>query len=85
MNRKLLVGVLIALAVSNVFGTLLAIGVLSPTASPPNSANMITLTATTAITVAVSTKVMPETLHHHYTEDLSVSVGGCANPSVTVC
>ena len=85
MNRKLLVGVLISLAVSNVFGTLFAIGLLSLDSSPTNAANMITtLGATTDLTATVSTTISRGTLHHHYTENLSAGLGGCAT-SGTSC
>ena len=85
MNRKILVGVLIALTISNVFGTLFAIGVLSLSANPSNSTNTMTLGATTGMAATVSTTITPGTVHHHYIEDLSVSLGGCATPSGTVC
>lgn len=85
MNRRLLVGVLIALTVSNVFGTLFAIGLLSIDSSPPNATNMMTtLDATTGLTATLSTTITRETIHHHYTENLSGGLGGCAT-SGTSC
>ncbi|HYY90419.1 MAG TPA: hypothetical protein VE955_00360, partial [Candidatus Dormibacteraeota bacterium] len=83
MNRRILVGVLISLAVSNVFGVLFAVGVLSLTPDNSNFITTMTLNETTILTASMSTTVTRGTLHHHYTEDLTISLGGCADSSQT--
>ena len=81
MNRKILVGVLIALAVTNVVVTLVAAGFLNPS----NSENKMALDVTVGLAAGVSTTVTRGGTHHHYVEVLSVSLGGCAVPSGTAC
>ena len=83
MNRKLLVGFLILLAVGNI-GTLLAMGLLSQDAGTSSSANTTTLNAAAGLTPVVSTTVTPR-IHQHYKVGLSISLGDCVNPYGISC
>ena len=84
MNRKLLVGLLLVLAVAPV-GTLMATGFLSPDAGSPNQTNATTtLTATTGLAATVSTTVLPR-VHQHFKIDLTISLGDCINPYGKAC
>lgn len=83
MNRKLLVGVLITLAVANI-GTLMATGILSLDQGVSNSSNTITLDGATGLTAGLSTTILPR-IHQHYKVDLTVSLGNCVNPYGRAC
>lgn len=83
MNRKLLVGILILLAVGNI-GTLIATGILFTDANTANSASTTTLNTRTDLTAVLSTTVIPR-IHHQYKVELSISMGSCVNPYGKVC